>query len=552
MRIWPVVAEMVGSHGSCALVTVAAVRGSAPREPGARMVIAPDGGFRGTIGGGELEWRAIGAARDALSRNTPAATLTRFTLGPDLGQCCGGSVQLLTEVFDRDRLDEIQALAAREAAGPFVTRGRIGPRSVERIVDEEVAREAPGPARTGSFAPAERTAGGNVAREASGPARTGCSIAAEHTAGGNVAREASGSAGTGSSIAAERTAGGNVAREAPGPARTGSFAPAEHTAGDGVAYEAPGSAGTGSSAPAEHTAGNGVAYEASGSAGIGSFAPAEHTAGDGVAYEAPGSARTGRSIIAERTAEGGVAHGDLPVEHGGLPVELEGDGVIVERFHDPRRPLWLFGAGHVGRALMLALAPLPFDVTWIDEREGTFPAATPANVRPVRSADAAGELTGAPDGAFVVVMTHSHALDLAIVHAALAAGRFGYVGLIGSAGKRARFVRRLREAGVAEARVATLVCPIGMPAIRSKHPAAIAARRRRAAPRTRRHVIARAPGSMASAVCPVRREGRVHGNDSAFCGFRSIPARCCRAVRTGAGSGRSRRPAASRRGPGRP
>ena len=355
MRIWPVVAEMVGSHGSCALVTVAAVRGSAPREPGARMVIAPDGGFRGTIGGGELEWRAIGAARDALSRNTPVATLSRFTLGPDLGQCCGGSVQLLTEVFDRDRLDEVQALAAREAAGPFVTRGRIGPQAVERIVDEDVAREAPGSARTGSFA------------------------------------------------------------------------------------------------------------------------TAEHTAGDGVAYDASGSARTGRSIIAERTAEGGVAQGGLPVECGGLPVELEGDGVIVERFHDPRRPLWLFGAGHVGRALMLALAPLPFDVTWIDEREGAFPAATPANVRPVRSADAAGELAGAPDGAFVVVMTHSHALDLAIVHAALAVGRFGYVGLIGSAGKRARFVRRLREAGVAEARVATLVCPIGMSGIRSKHPAAIAA-----------------------------------------------------------------------------
>ena len=141
MRIWPVVAEMVGSHGRCALVTVAAVRGSAPREPGARMVIAPDGGFHGTIGGGELEWRAIGAARDALSRNAPAATLDRFTLGPDLGQCCGGSVRLLTEVFDRDRLDEIRALAAREAAGPFVTCGRIGPRAVERVVIDDAGSE---------------------------------------------------------------------------------------------------------------------------------------------------------------------------------------------------------------------------------------------------------------------------------------------------------------------------------------------------------------------------------------------------------------------------
>ena len=165
MRIWSVVAEMVGSHGRCALVTVAAVRGSAPREPGARMVIAPDGGFHGSIGGGELEWRAIGEACDALSRNEPAATLSRLILGPDLGQCCGGSVRLLTEVFDRDRLDEVQALAVREAAGPFVTRGRIGPGRVERIVDDGVAREAPGSART-SRGPinhpniVDRTAGG--------------------------------------------------------------------------------------------------------------------------------------------------------------------------------------------------------------------------------------------------------------------------------------------------------------------------------------------------------------------------------------------------------
>ena len=69
MRMWSAVAEMIASHGRCAVVTVAEVRGSAPREPGARMVIAPDGGFRGTIGGGELEWQAIGAARDVLSRD---------------------------------------------------------------------------------------------------------------------------------------------------------------------------------------------------------------------------------------------------------------------------------------------------------------------------------------------------------------------------------------------------------------------------------------------------------------------------------------------------
>ncbi len=331
------IAEMVGAHGRCALVTVAAVRGSAPREPGARMVIAPDGGLHGTIGGGELEWRAIGAARDALSKDAPSAALGRFTLGPDLGQCCGGSVRLLTEVFDRDRLDEARALAGREAAGPFVTRGRIGPRTVERVVEERAETEV-------------EADGGGVTHEAAGVP----------------------------------------------------FARASR------------------SATVEYIPGSGFASE-------------------------------------------------------GLPVDVEDAGVIIERFRDPRRPLWLFGAGHVGRALMLALAPLPFEVTWIDEREGIFPGAVPANVHPLRSADAAGELARAPDRAFVVVMTHRHPLDLAIVHAALSAQRFSYVGLIGSASKRARFIRRLREAGIPEARVAGLVCPIGLPAIRSKHPAAIAA-----------------------------------------------------------------------------
>ena len=99
----------------------------------------------------------------------------------------------------------------------------------------------------------------------------------------------------------------------------------------------------------------------------------------------------------------------------------------------------------------------------------------PANVRSLHSTDPAGEVARVPDGSLIVVMTHSHARDLAIVHAALAAGRFGYVGLIGSASKRARFARRLRDAGVAQGRIAELVCPIGLPTIASKHPAAIAA-----------------------------------------------------------------------------
>ena len=345
MRTWAMVAEMIASHGRCALVTVAEVRGSAPREPGARMAVAPDGGFRGTIGGGELEWRAIGAARDVLSRDAAAATLDRLTLGPDLGQCCGGSVRLLTEVFDRERLDEVRALAAREAAGPFATRGRIRPHGVERVVVD-----------------------GSVS-------------GARHGGGADRA--------VGRPVVVDSPAGGDAARRRPPRGRT----------------------------------------------------PAADA--------------------------GGV--------DAGPPVVLRSDDVIVERFHDPRRPVWLFGAGHVGRALMLALAPLPFDVTWVDERADAFPGAVPANVRSLHSIDPAGEVARAPDGSLIVVMTHSHARDLAIVHAALATGRFGYVGLIGSDSKRARFTRRLREAGVKQARVAELVCPIGLPTIASKHPATIAA-----------------------------------------------------------------------------
>jgi xanthine dehydrogenase accessory factor len=152
---------------------------------------------------------------------------------------------------------------------------------------------------------------------------------------------------------------------------------------------------------------------------------------------------------------------------------LAGDR-IAERFGDDATPLWLFGAGHVGRNLALALAPLPFAVTWIDPRPGAFPAHVPGNVTCRTSVDPSGLLRGAPDGAFVAVMTHSHALDLDVTAAALLARRFGYVGLIGSATKRARFTTALRAIGLGDDDIAALVCPIGLTQIRDKAPAAIA------------------------------------------------------------------------------
>jgi xanthine dehydrogenase accessory factor len=139
------------------------------------------------------------------------------------------------------------------------------------------------------------------------------------------------------------------------------------------------------------------------------------------------------------------------------------------------RAVYLFGAGHVGRALALAFAPLPFAVRWIDPRRDAFPRHTPANVTLIHASEPVAELASAADNALVVVMTHSHALDLEIVAEALRVERFGYVGLIGSATKRARFLSQMRAAGLTEVQLARLVCPIGVPGLDSKDPAVIAA-----------------------------------------------------------------------------
>lgn len=147
---------------------------------------------------------------------------------------------------------------------------------------------------------------------------------------------------------------------------------------------------------------------------------------------------------------------------------------FIEEFGASLPVVALFGAGHVGKALVLALAPLPFRVLWHDGRPGAFPAAVPANAS-LLAGPPETALAGLPDGAQILVMTHSHALDLAVVTAALAAGRFAHVGLIGSSTKRARFVRQLGAVGLGEVAAARLRCPIGLPGLAGKEPAIIAA-----------------------------------------------------------------------------
>ena len=304
MRVWPTIARFIADHGGAALVTLAQAQGSSPREVGARMVVAPDGSFTGTIGGGALEWGALAEAQALLARADARAVRLDKALGPDLGQCCGGRVLLTIERFTAADSDAIAPLAAAEQRDAIVTTiGRVAP-------DGRLARR----------------------------------LAAPHEA------------------------------RSPRPA-----------------------------------------------------------------------------------------------------YDVQADGRVRERFGEEPTALHLFGAGHVGRALVIALAPLPFAVTWMDTRPGAIPQEFPVNATAITRGEPVELLAHAPDEAFIVVMTHSHALDLDLVIAALRADRFAYVGLIGSATKRARFTGAMRRIGMAAEAIDRLVCPIGLTAIRDKAPAAIAA-----------------------------------------------------------------------------
>jgi len=181
------------------------------------------------------------------------------------------------------------------------------------------------------------------------------------------------------------------------------------------------------------------------------------------------------SVRVEATPDGRALRAPQAGADAGAPIEMLPGGAWRERFPDAASRLCLFGAGHVGRALTLALAPLPFKVRWIDPRAEAFPERAPANVTMINAAEPAAELAGAPDGALILVMTHSHPLDLAIVSEALRQSRFAFVGLIGSATKRARFLSRMRAAGIAPDALARLTCPIGLTGIGGKEPAVIAA-----------------------------------------------------------------------------
>ena len=367
MRAWLHPALDALERGEAAmLVHVVALKGSGPREAGAQMLVM-DGGIAGTIGGGELEHTAMLQARTLL--NAGQAGLQRFSLGPELNQCCGGAVTLAFEPFAPADLAWLKKLA--------------------RVAEEP--------------APLFRT----VTIEEGGAIRRDWEAGAEDEAADFVATLTSPLRG-GRSRQAQRSRVREGVNENPGrhedthptfPAPDGLETPTSPQGGGGVRADA------GTSSPEER----------------------------------------------------------------GLAVEIR------ERVNPPAPALWLFGAGHVGQALVPALHPLGFAITWIDGRAGQLPEPPLPGVKQLALAMPELAVDEAPPDTIFLVMTHSHPLDEAVCEAALRRGDFAYLGLIGSDTKRARFVKRLAEAGIPKRELERLTCPIGLPGIDSKEPAAIAA-----------------------------------------------------------------------------
>lgn len=185
-------------------------------------------------------------------------------------------------------------------------------------------------------------------------------------------------------------------------------------------------------------------------------------------------------------AEAGVVArgpGEMPLAVARVLAAARGQGVVpvpglvagwlVEPVAAPLRQVWVWGAGHVGRALVSVLAPLPgISVTWVDVAADRFPDAVPEGVTVVPVADPCALVAHAPEAAEHLIVTYSHALDLELCHRLLSRG-FGGCGLIGSATKWARFRGRLGALGHSAGAIARIACPIGDPGL-GKHPQAIA------------------------------------------------------------------------------
>jgi len=180
----------------------------------------------------------------------------------------------------------------------------------------------------------------------------------------------------------------------------------------------------------------------------------------------------------------------------------------VQEFYEPvvapDLDIAVFGAGHVGTAVVDALSVLDCNIRWVDSRRNIF-RQVPPNVRAVETAEPALEVAAMPPGSFYLVMTHSHALDFDICDRILRRNDARYCGLIGSVSKRRRFEKRFRQQGMPEDLLGGLVCPIGVEGISGKKPREIAVSVAAEVLRVRERKVLAATGDYPDNVHPLRR-----------------------------------------------
>ncbi|MFN3879972.1 MAG: xanthine dehydrogenase accessory protein XdhC [Nitrincola lacisaponensis] len=148
--------------------------------------------------------------------------------------------------------------------------------------------------------------------------------------------------------------------------------------------------------------------------------------------------------------------------------------LLFESFCHASQSLWLFGAGHVGQALIQILQELPLTLNWVDSRAEQFPTPRMADIHYFSPADPVDVMAQVPASASVLIMTHCHDQDYRLCHQALIQQHQGLIGLIGSKTKAARFRHRLQHAGFDQNAIAQIESPVGLPQIGGKRPMEVA------------------------------------------------------------------------------
>jgi|TARA_B110000114_G_scaffold184160_1_gene227186 xanthine dehydrogenase accessory factor len=148
--------------------------------------------------------------------------------------------------------------------------------------------------------------------------------------------------------------------------------------------------------------------------------------------------------------------------------------LMFEVFSDPKMSVVVFGAGHVGRALVPVLAQLPVRITWVDSRYDMLPKELPQGVAGVHEEHPQDYVIDCQAGTCYLIMTHHHGVDLALSEAILKRGDARYLGVIGSLTKGRKFRQRLAAKGYSTDTIKQFHCPMGKAGISGKHPMEVA------------------------------------------------------------------------------